>query len=145
MNRSFACAMSPQSALCRRRQEPVAPLRTQLVAKLRTDPANVQVTRQSGTLRADAKLITVLLPGGGGVQIATPVGLEIRVGLLEQLATVAFLVLATTGLWLWVTWTVNHPLDRFARAAERVGVDVHSPPLAVHGPPELQRVIRRVQ
>jgi signal transduction histidine kinase len=116
-------------------------LGTQLIAKLGTDPALVQVATQSRTLGANAKLITVLLPGGGAVQIATPVGLQIRVGLLEELATIAFLVLATTGLWLWVTWTINHPLDRFARAAERVGVDVHSPPLAVHGPPELQRAI----
>ena len=116
-------------------------LRTQLIAKLGTDPALVQVAMQSRTLGANAKLITVLLPGGGAVQIATPVGLQIRVGLLEELATIAFLVLATTGLWFWVTWTINHPLDRFARAAERVGVDVHSPPLAVHGPPELQRAI----
>jgi signal transduction histidine kinase len=116
-------------------------LRAQLIAQLGTDPALVQVATQSRTLGANAKLITVLLPGGGGVQIATPVGLQIRVGLLEELATIAFLVLATTGLWFWVTWTINHPLDRFARAAERVGVDVHSPPLAVHGPPELQRAI----
>jgi signal transduction histidine kinase len=119
-----------------------AALRTQLVAKLGTDPASVEVAGQSGTLGTSAKLITVLLPGGGAVRIATPVGLEIRVGLLEQLATLAFLVLATTGLWFWVTWTVNQPLDRFARAAERVGVDVHSPALTVHGPPELQRAIR---
>ena len=116
-------------------------LRTQLIAKLGADPTLVQVATQSRTLGANAKLITVLLPGGGAVQIATPVGLQIRVGLLEELATIAFLVLATTGLWFWVTWTINHPLDRFARAAERVGVDVHSPPLAVHGPPELQRAI----
>jgi signal transduction histidine kinase len=60
---------------------------------------------------------------------------------LEQLATIAFLFFATASLWLWVTWTINHPLDRFARAAERVGVDVHSPPLAVHGPLQLQRAI----
>ncbi len=124
------------------RPQPDLALRAQLIAKLHTDPASVQVTRAGGALGANAKLITVLLPGGGAVQIATPVGLEIRVGLLEELATVAFLVFATAGLWFWVTWTVNHPLDRFARAAERVGVDVHSPPLAVHGPLQLQRAIR---
>ena len=84
----------------------------------------------------------MLLQGGGAVQIATPVGLEIRVGLLEELATIVFLVFAIAGLWFWVTWTINQPLDRFARAAERVGVDVHSPPLAVHGPLQLQRAIR---
>ena len=115
-------------------------LRVQLAARLHRDGSAVQVSAQTGNQGANAKLITVLL-AGGTLQIAAPVGLEIRVGLLEELATAAFLVIAIAGLWFWVTWTVNHPLDRFARAAERVGVDVHSPPLPVHGPPELQRAI----
>jgi signal transduction histidine kinase len=117
-------------------------LRGQLIAKLTRSSAAVQVSAQNGTLGANAKLIAVLLKGGGVLLIATPVGLETRVGLLEQLATIVFLVFATAGLWWWVTWTINQPLDRFARAAERVGVDVHSPPLAVHGPLQLQRAIR---
>jgi signal transduction histidine kinase len=121
--------------------KPDLTLRAQLTSKLNRDAAAVQVTVQNGTPSANAKLITVLLPGGGAVQISAPVGLEIRVGLVEELAMAAFLVLAIAGLCFWVTWTINHPLDRFARAAERVGVDVHSPPLAVHGPPELQRAI----
>jgi signal transduction histidine kinase len=122
--------------------EPDLALRAQLAAKLHTPAAAVQATARNATLGANAKLITVLLPGGGAVQIATAVGLEVRIGLLEELATGAFLVFATAGLWFWVTWTVNQPLERFARAAERVGVDVHSPPLAVHGPLQLQRAIR---
>ena len=130
------------AALPRPQAEPDLALRAQLIAKLQANPATVQATAGNETLGANAKLITVLLPGGGAVQIATPVGLEVRVGLLEELATGAFLVFATAGLWFWVTWTVNQPLDRFARAAERVGVDVHSPPLAVHGPLQLQRAIR---
>ncbi|HTB67570.1 MAG TPA: ATP-binding protein [Steroidobacteraceae bacterium] len=130
------------AALPRPQAEPDLALRAQLIAKLQANPATVQATAGNETLGANAKLITVLLAGGGAVQIATPVGLEVRVGLLEELATGAFLVFATAGLWFWVTWTVNQPLDRFARAAERVGVDVHSPPLAVHGPLQLQRAIR---
>ena len=92
----------------------------------------MQVTVPPHVPDSDTRTITVLLRGGGAVQITTAVGLEIRVGLLEQLANLAFLVIAATGLWFWVTRTVNEPLDRFARAAERVGVDVHAPPLAVH-------------
>ncbi len=122
--------------------EPDLPLRGQLLAKLNRNSTAVQVNAQDGALGANAKLITVLLQGGGAVQMSTPVGLEIRVGLLEELATLVFLIFATAGLWWWVTWTINHPLDRFARAAERVGVDVHSPPLPVHGPLQLQRAIR---
>jgi signal transduction histidine kinase len=120
---------------------PQLTLRAQLAARLNRHAAAVQISAQEGAGAANAKLISVLLSGGGVLQITAPVGLEIRVGLLEELATLAFLVFAIAGLSFWVTWTVNHPLDRFARAAERVGVDVHSPPLAVHGPPELQRAI----
>jgi signal transduction histidine kinase len=116
-------------------------LRAQFAAGMHKDATAVQVTARTGSPGADIKRVTVLLTGGGIVQIDVPIGLAIRVGLLEQLATLAFLIFATSGLWFWVTWTVNHPLDRFARAAERVGVDVHSPPLAVHGPPELRRAI----
>ncbi len=114
-------------------------LRAQLAARLNQEAPAVQFSVQDSS--GNSKLISLLLPGGGAVQITAPVGLEIRVGLLEELAMVAFLIFAIAGLSFWVTWTVNHPLDRFARAAERVGVDVHSPPLAVHGPPELQRAI----
>lgn len=117
-------------------------LRSQLLATLRKSPASVHVIVRNDMLGGNAKLITVLLQGGGELQILTPVGLEIRVGLLEELATIVFLIFATAGLWFWVTRTINQPLDRFGRAAERVGVDVHSPPLAVHGPLQLQRAIR---
>jgi signal transduction histidine kinase len=117
-------------------------LRAQLVAKLQRDSADVQVSAPPDGADGNAKTIMVLLRGGGALRVAAPIGFETRVGLLEQLATVVFLILATVGLWLWLTWTVNAPLDRFARAAERVGVDVHSPPLAVHGPLQLQRAIR---
>jgi signal transduction histidine kinase len=116
-------------------------LRAQLAARLGAAAAEVQISAQQRPHEPNATLISVLLPDAGVLQITAPVGLEIRVGLLEELATVAFLIFAIAGLSFWVTWTVNHPLDRFARAAERVGVDVHSPPLAVHGPPELQRAI----
>jgi signal transduction histidine kinase len=121
--------------------EPDLTLRAQLLTELRKSPSAVQVIANDDSQGSNAKLISVLLQRGGAVQISTPVGLEIRVGLLEELATIVFLVFATAGLWFWVTRTINQPLDRFARAAERVGVDVHSPPLGVHGPLQLQRAI----
>ncbi|HEY6454052.1 MAG TPA: ATP-binding protein [Steroidobacteraceae bacterium] len=129
------------AALPPRLAEPDLALRAQLLASLDKNPASVQVIARNDSPGGNAKFITVLLQGGGAVQILTPVGLEIRVGLLEELATIVFLVFATAGLWFWVTRTINQPLDRFARAAERVGVDVHSPSLAVHGPLQLQRAI----
>jgi signal transduction histidine kinase len=122
------------------RTEPA--LQAQLVDKLQRGPSAVQVSAAGAASAANAKLITVLLREGGAVQVLTPIGFETRVGLLEQVATVVFLVIATAGLWWWLTWTVNAPLERFGRAAERVGVDVHSPPLSVHGPLQLQRAVR---
>ena len=129
------------SALPATTPDPDPTLRTQLIAGLHRDPATVLAAVQPGAQDEDAKLITVLLHGGGALEVSTPIGFEIRVGLLEQLATVVFLILVTIGLWFWLTRTVNRPLDRFARAAERVGVDVHSPSLTVHGPLQLQRAI----
>ena len=115
-----------------------AALRGQLVSRLQRDAATVRVTGAPHEPGSDTRYITVLLKGGGAVQITTAVGLAIRVGLLEQLANLVFLVIAATGLWCWVTRTVNQPLDRFARAAERVGVDVNAPPLASCNEPSVR-------
>lgn len=117
-------------------------LRRQLITKLARQPAQVQVHGAGPHESTDSKHITVLLNGGGLIQVVTPVGLAVRIGLLEQMATVAFLLFATGGLWVWLTWTVNHPLERFARTAERVGIDVHAAPLPERGPAQLQRAIR---
>jgi signal transduction histidine kinase len=117
-------------------------LRLQFIAKLAPQAAEVQAYGATPGEPTDSKHISVLLRDGGLIQVVTPIGLAVRIGLLEQLATVAFLLFATGGLWAWLTWTVNHPLERFARAAERVGIDVHSPPLAERGPAQLKRVIR---
>ena len=133
------------SALPPLRSESDSALRDQLLVALQRPAAASQVSVQTAPhtpeLGSDATLISVLLQGGGAVRIATPIGLAVRVGLLEELATVAFLIFATVSMWFWLTWTVNDPLERFARAAERVGVDVHSPPLPVHGPLQLRRAI----
>jgi signal transduction histidine kinase len=117
-------------------------LRLQLIAKLERQPAQVQAYGAGAGDATDLKHIAVLLRGGGLIQVVTRVGLAVRIGLLEQLAAVAFLLFATGGLWAWLTWTVNHPLERFARTAERVGIDVQSPPLPERGPAQLKRAIR---
>lgn len=89
----------------------------------------------------DAKHITVRLGNGDLLDVVTSVGLEVRYGLLEELATVTFVVLVTVGLWAWLTWMVNVPLTRFAHAAERVGLDIHTPPMPERGPAQLKRAI----
>ncbi|MGD0493035.1 MAG: ATP-binding protein [Steroidobacteraceae bacterium] len=117
-------------------------LRTQIESALHGSDDTVRVQSTFRGNSADWKLIGVRLRGGGSLEVMTPVGLESRLGYLEQWAIVAFMVFAMAGLWGWLTWTVNHPLIAFARAAERVGVDVNAPILPEQGPAQLKRVIR---
>jgi signal transduction histidine kinase len=121
---------------------PDAPLRAQMQNVLRNFGDTVEVQSRSRAGSADWKRILVHLKDGGTLEVMTPVGLESRLGYLEQWAIVAFMVFAIAGLWVWLTWTVNHPLTAFARAAERVGVDVNAPVLPEQGPAQLKRVIR---
>ena len=120
---------------------PDAALRAKLESALQGsgDRAEVRSTLRGGSV--DWKLIMVRLRDGGSLEVTTPVGLESRLGYLEQWAIVAFMVFAMAGLWGWLTWTVNHPLIAFARAAERVGVDVNAPVFPEQGPAQLRRAI----
>jgi signal transduction histidine kinase len=125
-----------------RPDSPDPALRALIETALRGSGDTVEV---SSTLRGsseDWKHIVVHLRDGGSLEVITPVGLESRLGYLEQWAIVAFMVFALAGLWGWLTWTVNHPLIAFARAAERVGVDVNAPVLPEQGPAQLRRAIR---
>ncbi len=116
--------------------------RDQIAAQLNKTPEEIQVRQGAGAQAADSVHVAVALRGGGALEVATLVGHEHRLGLVAQVGLGAFLVFATVGLWIWLTLMVNVPLTRVARAAERVGVDINSPPLAEQGPVQLQRVIR---
>ena len=117
-------------------------LREQIVTSLHRSGSAVTVqTIERGSM-ANSKRIDVSLRGGGAVELVTAIGLESRLGHIEQVAIVAFLLFATGGLWAWSTWAVNRPLNRFSNAAERVGLDVHAPVLPEQGPAELRRAIR---
>lgn len=118
-----------------------ADLRAQIAAGLKRAPDSVSVSGPPGGT-GDVKRIDVGLRGGGIVTVMTSVGLESRLGYLEQMAIAAFMVFATAGLWAWLTWTVNRPLNQFSIAAERVGLDVNAPPLPERGPAQLKRAIR---
>jgi signal transduction histidine kinase len=119
-----------------------ADLRRQLSLKLSKPLEQVQVHAASGQFAPDSKRIEILLSGGGVLSVLTPIGREHRLGLVEQAAIAAFFLFVLAGLWAWLTWIVNAPLMRFARAAERVGLDVHAPPFAEQGPAQLKRAIR---
>jgi signal transduction histidine kinase len=117
-------------------------LRAQVETALGGSGDTVEVRSTLRGSSEDWKRIVVHLRDGGTLEVITPVGLESRLGYLEQWAIVAFMVFALAGLWGWLTWTVNHPLIAFARAAERIGVDVNAPVLPEQGPAQLRRVIR---
>ena len=120
-------------------ETPDPALRRQIETALHGSGDTVYVASDNS---ADVKRIVVRLRDGGSLEVTTPVGLESRLGYLEQWAIVAFMVFALAGLWGWLTWTVNRPLIAFARAAERVGVDVNAPVLPEQGPDQLKRAIR---
>jgi signal transduction histidine kinase len=132
----------------RRRESGAAPdpryfaLRAQIAAQLNKPPQDIRVGASAAPNAADSVVVGVPLRDGGVLEVSTAVGLEHRLGLVAQVGLGAFMVFATAGLWIWLTLMVNVPLTRVARAAERVGVDINSPPLAEQGPAQLQRVIR---
>jgi signal transduction histidine kinase len=117
-------------------------LQQQLAGKLGRAMQDIEVATGSDESGHDVKHMRVLLRDGGVLQVSAPVGREHRLGLVEQAALLAFFLFVLVGLWAWLTWTVNEPLTRFARAAERVGVDIHSPPFPEQGPSQLRRAIR---
>ncbi len=117
-------------------------LRAQVASVLHRSIDGIEVLSTGRVGAASLKQIRVALRGGGRIEVATPVGPESRLGYLEEIAVVAFLLFATGSLWAWLTWTVNRPLTRFSYAAERVGLDVHAPALPEEGPAQLKRATR---
>lgn len=129
----------PTTGAAHQHDTPEPALRGQIETALRGTRDTVEVrSNNSGEL----KRIVVHLRDGGRLEVMTLVGLESRLGYLEQWAIVAFMAFAMAGIWGWLTWTVNRPLIAFARAAERVGVDVNAPVLQEQGPDQLKRAIR---
>ena len=117
-------------------------LSRKLAAALKVPLERVLVKPAAGNGDLDSKRVQILLDGGGALEIDIAIGLEHRLGLVEQVGLAIFILCAIGGLWAWLTWMVNAPLARVARGAEQVGLDIQSPPLAQQGPAQLQRVIR---
>jgi len=77
--------------------------------------------RDGSWLRFDAPLLSV------GPFSTWKFGASLFVGLLS---------VSLAAIWVMARWT--EPLTAFARAAERLGSDIRSPPLAVRGPSEVR-------
>jgi signal transduction histidine kinase len=117
-------------------------LSRKLAASLKIPLERVWVEPAAGGSDPDSKRVQIALSRGGALEVETAIGLENRLGLVEQVGLAIFGLCAIGGLWTWLTWMVNAPLARVARGAEQVGLDIQSPPLAQRGPAQLQRVIR---
>jgi signal transduction histidine kinase len=113
-----------------------------LATSLKVPRERVLVRAAAGGGDLDSKRVQVALAGGGLLEIEMAIGLEHRLGLVEEIGLGIFILCAIGGLWAWLTWMVNAPLARVARGAEQVGLDIQSPPLAQQGPAQLRRVIR---
>lgn len=61
---------------------------------------------------------------------------------LNALLSTLVMVVATLILAVWATGWITAPLASFARAAERLGMDVMAPPLAEDGPKEVRTASR---
>jgi signal transduction histidine kinase len=113
-----------------------------LAASLGIPLERVLVEPAAGGSDPDSKRVQIALSRDGALEVETAIGLEHRLGLVEQVGLATFGLCAIGGLWAWLTWMVNAPLARVAGGAEQVGLDIRSPPLAQRGPAQLQRVIR---
>jgi signal transduction histidine kinase len=117
-------------------------LRKALADRLKKPIGDVWVEPWPGGGESETKRVQIAFGAEGSLEIVTAIGLEHRLGVVEEVGIGAFVMFATVGLWVWLTWTVNAPLSRVAAAAERMGFDIQSPPLDEQGPAQLRRVIR---
>ena len=117
-------------------------LRERLAERLKKPIEDVWVEPWSLGNESDTKRVQISFGDRGTLQVITAVGLEHRLGAVEEVGIAMFVVFAIGGLWAWLSWMVNAPLSRVATAAEQVGLNIQSPPLAEQGPAQLRRVIR---
>jgi signal transduction histidine kinase len=85
-------------------------------------------------------LVEVALPDGQRMSIRLPT-VRARFGWLQLLSVVLF---AAVIVAFWTARRLAGPIREFAHAAERLGVDLTAPPLAVRGPHELRTAIAAV-
>jgi signal transduction histidine kinase len=86
------------------------------------------------------KLMEVALPDGQRMSInVSALSATSRFGILQLLGVILF---AAVIVALWTGRRLAGPIREFAHAAERLGVDLAAPPLALRGPQELRTTIQ---
>jgi signal transduction histidine kinase len=85
-------------------------------------------------------LMEVALPDGQRMRIRLPASVAMaRFGMLQFLGMVLFVAVIVA---FWTARRLAGPIRAFAGAAERLGVDLAAPPLALRGPQELRTTIQ---
>ncbi len=86
--------------------------------------------------------VSLQLPDRTWLNFAAPTKAEAPFWSLRFVLSMLIMALAVLALSIWVVRRLTAPLAIFARAAERLGVDVNAPPLPETGPGEVRRVAR---
>lgn len=99
------------------------------------------------TMIGDATLgrslrVSLQLPDRTWLNFVAPTSAEAPFWSLRFVLSMLIMALAVVALSVWVVRRLTAPLAIFARAAERLGVDVNAPPLPETGPGEVRRAAR---
>jgi signal transduction histidine kinase len=96
---------------------------------------------QSGSATEEEAVLEARLPDGQRITFAV-LGVPSFGGGYVLPIFLGSLLLVAILIALWTARRLAHPIREFARAAERLGVDLSAPPLAVRGPQELRATIQ---
>lgn len=86
--------------------------------------------------------VSLQLTDKSWLNFAAPMSADAPFWSLRFVLSIAIMAIAVLALSVWVVRRLTAPIDAFARAAERLGVDVDAPPLAERGPSEVRRAAR---
>ena len=112
-----------------------------LVVEVRRSPVSADklADPHHSALGAPERLLEVTLPDGRLSISLSTFPATARYGMLQLLSVI---LLAAVIVAFWTARRLARPIREFARAAERLGVDLTAPPLAVRGPQELRATIQ---
>jgi signal transduction histidine kinase len=96
---------------------------------------------QSGSATEEEAVLEARLPDGQRITFAV-LGVPSSGGGYVLPIFLGSLLLVAILIALWTARRLARPIREFARAAERLGVDLTAPPLAVRGPQELRTTIQ---
>lgn len=86
--------------------------------------------------------VSVKLSDQSWVNFQTPLSIPQRFWSLRLVLSMSLMGVAAIALSIWAVRVLSRPIATFARAAERLGVDVKAPPMPEDGPVEVRSAAR---